>query len=62
MVDPTEQEIQAIMLASRPAGEFIESIGQTDMAKWSEEQWYSFLEVVVTGFQDGMISNENPHK
>lgn len=63
MIDPTDQEIKAIMLASGPAGEYIEKeIKKTDMATWSENEWYSFLEVVVTGFQDGMVSFENPHR
>jgi hypothetical protein len=61
MIDPTPQEIRAIELASAPAGQYIESIGKTDMATWSESEWLTFLEVVVTGFQDGMQSRKNQH-
>lgn len=52
MVDPSPHEIDAIMAASTPAGEYLESIGKTDLATMSEDDWYCFLEVVVTAYQD----------
>lgn len=54
MIDPTKNEIDAIMAASDPAGQFIESLPTTDMAKWSQDQWFGFLECVVTAFQDSL--------
>jgi hypothetical protein len=52
MVDPTDNEIKAIQAASGPAGEYIESLGSSDMAKWSDEEWHTFLECVVTAYTD----------
>jgi hypothetical protein len=62
MVDPDAREIRAIELCSEPAGEYIETLASTDMATWSEEEWYCFLEVVVTGYLDGLISRQNEHR
>lgn len=54
MIDLTEAEIAAIEAASEPAGAYIESLGRTDMATWTREEWMTFLECVVTGFTDEM--------
>jgi hypothetical protein len=62
MIDPTAREIRAIELASDPAGEYIDSLGKTDMAAWDESEWYTFLEVVITGYQDGLVSSNNEHR
>lgn len=56
MIDPTEQEIEAIQAASEPAGEYLESIGKTDLATMTEEEWLTLLEVVVTAFSDKMAA------
>jgi hypothetical protein len=52
MIDPTEHEIAAIEASSEPAGQYIESLGRTDMATWSRNEWLEFLECVVTGYTD----------
>jgi hypothetical protein len=52
MVDPSENEIEAIEAASEPAGEFLENIGKTDLAELAEEEWLMLLEVIVTAYQD----------
>jgi hypothetical protein len=56
MIDATEDELDAIEAASDPAGEYLESIGKTDLATMTEEEWFRFLEVVVTGFQSGLAA------
>ena len=56
MVDPTDDEIAALMAASDPAGEYLESIRKTDLAKMSQDEWFCFLEVVVTGYQSKLQS------
>ncbi len=33
-------------------GEYIDSIAKTDLASWSEHEWATLIEVVVTAFQD----------
>ena len=55
MVDPNEHELAAMMSASERAGEFIESLGKTDMAAWSREQWGQFIEVICTGYVDKLL-------
>ena len=53
MNNPTRHEIAAIEAASGPAGEFVEDhIGNTDIAQWSQDEWLSFLECVVTAYTD----------
>jgi hypothetical protein len=54
MVDPTDIEIAAIQAASGPAGNYLDSIGKTDLAQLTEDEWRTFLEVVVTAFQNAM--------
>lgn len=52
MVDPTEHEIEAIQAASEPAGEYLESLGKTDLAALEEAEWFTLLEVIVTAYTD----------
>ena len=40
---------RAMQFAGDMAGEFIDEIGQTDMAKWSQEQWQGLIGVICTG-------------
>lgn len=52
MVDPDEHEIAAIAAASPMAGEYLESIGKTDLAVLTEAEWLTLLEVIITAYQD----------
>ena len=52
MIDPTPQEQEAINRAGELAGEYLESIGKTDLAKLEVDEWQTFLEAVVTGYTD----------
>lgn len=52
VVDPDEHEIAAIAAASPMAGEYLESIGKTDLAMLTEGEWLTLLEVVITAYQD----------
>jgi hypothetical protein len=56
VVDPTEHEIEAIQAASQPAGEYLDSIGKTDLAVLGEKEWMTLLEVIVTAYQDKLRS------
>jgi hypothetical protein len=55
MIDANEHELAAMMNASDRAGEFIETVGGTDMAEWSPEQWGQFIEVICTGYVNRLI-------
>lgn len=52
MIDPTPNEIQALMGTSDMAGEYLESIGKTDLAALSYEEWMTLIEVIVTAYTD----------
>ena len=52
VVDPDEHEIAAIAAASPMAGEYLESIGKTDLAVLTEAEWLTLLEVIITAYQD----------
>lgn len=52
MIDPTENEITAMLHASDMAGEYLEHLGKTDMSEFSEEEWMTLIEVIVGNFSD----------
>jgi len=52
MVDPTPNEQEALDAASRTAGEYLESVGKTDLAQLEVQEWESLIESVVTGYTD----------
>lgn len=54
MVDPNEVELAAMAEASDRAGEFIEKLGKTDMARWSAGEWHQFIEVVCGGYVESL--------
>jgi hypothetical protein len=54
MDDPTPHEIDAMVDAGLKAGEYLESISKTDVAKLEYDEWMSFIEAVCTGFCDSM--------
>jgi hypothetical protein len=58
MVDPTEHELTAMSAASDLAGQFIESINETDMAKWTSEQWGQFIEVICGGYVESLCAQQ----
>jgi hypothetical protein len=52
LVDPTHNELAAIEHAGMMAGEYLDSLGRTDLASLEVNEWLTFLEVVVTAFSD----------
>ena len=52
MIDPTPNEIAAMQAAGLAAGEYLESIGKSDLALLSTEEWSTLIETVVTGYCD----------
>ena len=50
MIDPNEYEQAALQLAAEVSGEYAESLGRTDLAQWSQQEWQTLIEVVVTAF------------
>ena len=54
MIDPNEHEAAALRHAGLVGGEYVESLGQTDLSTWTEKEWATLIDVVVTAFQDNL--------
>ncbi len=54
MIDATPNEQMAMQHAGRMGGEYLDSIGQTDLAHLGDEEWRIFVECIVTGFCDSL--------
>ena len=54
MVDPTEHEVAAMRAASPLAGEHVDSLGKTDLAEFSEQEWMTLIEVIVTAYVEAL--------
>lgn len=52
MIDLTTREIAAIEHASGAAGEYLESLGKTDMTTFDESEWMTMIEVIVGAFTE----------
>jgi hypothetical protein len=59
MVDPTQHELEAIMAAGGYGGEYLDSLGKTDLAALTEDEWLTFVECIVTGFTDKLQELES---
>jgi len=58
MVDPNEHELAAMRRAGEAAGEFIDAVGRTDMARWTPAEWSSFVETVCGAYVDSLIEQQ----
>jgi len=54
MIDPTKNELRALENASQMAGQYLEWLKKTDMAEFNQQEWSDLVEVIVTGYVDGM--------
>ena len=52
MIDPTPNEAEAMTVRGRMGGEYLESIGKSDLATLTEHEWDRFVDAVVTGYCD----------
>ena len=58
MIDANEAERRALADAGDAGGGFIETLGQSDMATWTETNWRDFVEVIVTSYVDSLINQQ----
>lgn len=58
MTDPNAVELAAMAHASDRAGEYIEALGKTDMARWSQQEWASFIEAICGGYVDSLCQQQ----
>jgi hypothetical protein len=54
MIDPAEHEVAAMRAASPVAGKYVDSLGKTDLAALSEDEWLTLIEVIVTAYTDAL--------
>jgi hypothetical protein len=52
MIDPTPNEMQAMTVGGQQGGEYLESLGKSDLATLTETEWDRFIDAVVTGYCD----------
>ena len=52
MIDPTPNETAAMIAGGSAGGEYLESIGKTDLTLLTGAEWDTFVEAVVTGYCD----------
>jgi len=52
MIDPTPNEQDALNAGGQSGGAYLDSLGQTDLAELSLEDWQAFIEVIVTAYCD----------
>jgi hypothetical protein len=52
MIDPTPNEKVAFVHGGAMGGEYLDSIGKTDLESLSQDEWLTFVEVVITGYCD----------
>src|SRR5688500_11643330 len=55
LVDPTESETEAMAYAGAMGGEYLESLGKTDLAKLSLEEWETFVGTICGGYSEKML-------
>ena len=41
-----------MVAASASGGAYVELTGKTDLATWTEQEWSTLIDVIVTSFQD----------
>ena len=52
MIDSTPNEMQAMTVGGQQGGEYLESLGKSDLATLTEAEWDRFIDAVVTGYCD----------
>ncbi len=51
MIDPTPNENASIEVAGQMAGEYLDSIGKTDLATLGRDEWLTFIGCVIDGYR-----------
>ena len=64
MIDPTPNEQAAITHGGAMAGEYLDSLGKTDLAQLTSAEWQTFIEAIVTGYCDHLraLADQDRHR
>jgi hypothetical protein len=63
VIDPTTRELEAVTLAGYAAGDYLDSIGRSDLATLSEPEWMMFLQSIIGTYQEkisGLLDADVP--
>ena len=52
MIDATPNERAAMEHGGAMAGEYLDSLGKSDLAQFSLGEWQTLIEVIITGYCD----------
>jgi hypothetical protein len=55
MIDKDDEERAALVDAGQEGGAFVESLGRTELAAWTPQEWATLVEVIVTAYQDALF-------
>jgi len=55
MIDKDDEERTALQEAGQEGGAFVESLGRTELAAWTPQEWATLVEVIVTAYQDALF-------
>lgn len=61
MQEPNKFEVEGMYAASKKGGEFLESLGQTDLAQLDQDQWMSFIETIVRTYENTCMALYSPN-
>ena len=64
MIDPTPNEQDALNAAGQTAGEYLDSLGKTDLAEMEVSEWESLIESIITGYTDRLreLADRDQHQ
>ena len=64
MIDPTPNEQAAMTHGGAMAGEYLDSLGKTDLAQLTSAEWQTFIEAIVTGYCDHLraLAGKDRHR
>ena len=55
LTDPNPCEIAAMNTAGERAGEYLESLGKSDLAAMSDEEWRTLIAVTCGGYVESLL-------
>lgn len=58
MIEPNECEKAAMRDAGMQAGQYIESLGRTDMVSWTEAEWDAMIGVVCSAYVESLLRQQ----
>ena len=61
MKEPNSFEIEGMYAASDIGGAYLEGIGKTDLVSMSQDEWMTFIERIVRGYEEKCMELYSPN-